>query len=65
MEVPLPAGEDHFCTSLWIGGASVLLAIAGGIALKRRRMQPKKTELRDVDLPLHNNELNHYSLYVE
>jgi hypothetical protein len=51
--------------SVWLAGASTLLAIAAAITCMRRKIQPKAEKLRDVDLPLHKNELNHYSLYFE
>jgi hypothetical protein len=50
---------------VWLAGASTLLAIAAGVAFMRRKIQPGEEKLREVDLPLHRNELNHYSLYIE
>jgi hypothetical protein len=44
--------------SVWLAGASTLLAIAAAITCMRRKIQPKAEKLRDVDLPLHKNELS-------
>lgn len=47
----------------YIIGASVLSALA--LLLCLRRAPKNKKVLRDVDLPLHKNEINHYSLNME
>lgn len=57
--------EETICISAIAGAATALLSFAAYLVFKRKRDQSKQTELRDVDLPLHHNELNHYSLYVE
>lgn len=61
-----PATKDTLCSSLYVGaGTLAVLTIAAGFKCMRRRAAKKPAELRDVDLPLHNNELNHYSLYID
>lgn len=57
--------EETFCISAIVGGATALLSIAAYLTFKHKKNQSKPSELRDVDLPLNGNELNHYSLYVE
>lgn len=66
MPGPVAPTKEEWSTTAYVaaGTISVLAALAG-FNWMRRKVSKKQVELRDIDLPLHNNELNHYMLYVD